>query len=133
MQTSHSTSILPITAAAALTLLLAAAMASGALAQYDSQGRYVPSPMGQPGDPYRSTVPGYPGTPGGSKRLAPPSRGQQIETPNIAPFDARLERPSSTAPLSVIYPTRAQCEAGWSRDSGIPKTRFARACKAMAP
>ena len=132
MQTSHSTSFLPI-ATAALILVLAAALAGGAHAQYDSQGRYVPSPMGLPADPYRSTVPGYPGTPGGSKRFAPPSRGQQIAPPTIAPFDARLERPASTAPLSVIYPTRAQCEAGWSRDSGIPKARFARACKALAP
>lgn len=53
---------------AAIGLALAAVIAveGSALAQYDRDGRYVPSPMGVPQDPYAAPIPMYPGTPGGA-------------------------------------------------------------------
>jgi len=50
--------------AAALAALIA--VEGPALAQYDRDGRYVPSPMGVPQDPYARPIPMYPGTPGGA-------------------------------------------------------------------
>ena len=50
--------------AAILAALIA--IESSALAQYDRNGRYVPSPMGVPQDPYARPIPMYPGTPGGA-------------------------------------------------------------------
>lgn len=120
-------------ALALLTLLAAPA----AHAQYDRDGRYVPSPMGRPSDPYRSYIPGYTGKPGDAKRIAPTPRAFRTEPPlpNLPRFEAapgsQRTRPSSSQPLPVVYPTRAQCAAGWSRDVNIPRARFARACRAL--
>ncbi|MEQ1673306.1 MAG: hypothetical protein ABL893_20855 [Hyphomicrobium sp.] len=115
--------------------LCAAIMLMGphaANAEYDAQGRYVPSPMGVPADPYRSYVPGYTGKPGGTKRFAPTPRGFQVQPPKIQPFDGRLQPRNSAAPLPAVYPTRAQCRAGWSRGTGIPRARFKTACRAAS-
>lgn len=111
--------------------VIALHLAPAANAQYDSSGRYVPSPMGKPSDPYRSSVPGYTGTPGGTKRFAPTPRGFQVQPLKIPPFTPRQDRQTTTAPLPAVYPTRADCKAGWSRDSALPKVRFARACRFM--
>ena len=122
---------------AAATLLLASLNSATAHAEYDSQGRYVPSPMGRPSDPYRSYVPGYtgkpaePGKPGEPKRFAPTPRAMQVPLPKIAPFDARQPRPATAEPLPLVQPTPAQCKAGWSRATAISRSRFTRACRAM--
>lgn len=97
-----------------------------ALAQYDRDGRYVPSPMGVPSDPNARVVPGYPGTPGGAvgtpawprdpdQRLAPMK-------PRIGTDDPRILWPR-TVPLN-----KAKCAAGWNRRLGITSAEFEIRC-----
>ena len=52
-----------------------------ARAEYDANGRYVPSPMGKPSDPYRSYVPGYTGKPGGTKRPSTIPQAYELKPP----------------------------------------------------
>ena len=52
--------------ATALAALIA--VEGSALAQYDRDGRYVPSPRGVPQDPYARPIPMYPGTPGSARK-----------------------------------------------------------------
>lgn len=115
---------------AAVALLLSVG-ATSAHAQYDRDGRYVPSPMGKPADPARTYVPGYTGKPGGSKGLAPLPRIQQVQPLKVSPYDARQKPRTYTEPLPVAYPTEGQCKAGWSRKFAIPRSRYTRACRAM--
>lgn len=117
-----------------LLLALAALLASprAAFAQYDSQGRYVPSPMGKPSDPYRSYVPGYTGKPGGTKGLSTTPPAYQIK-PAQAPAAIPMPKPATPiAPLMpMIHPTLEQCQAGWSKDFAMPRVRFNRACNVI--
>ncbi|MBR2534825.1 MAG: hypothetical protein IKE66_02010 [Hyphomicrobium sp.] len=101
-------------------------------AQYDRDGRYVPSPMGKPADPARTYVPGYTGKPGGTNRLAPLPQLREAQPLRYPKYDARQTPPANyTEPLPVPYPTAEQCKAGWSRDLAIPRSRYTRACRAM--
>lgn len=112
-------------------LALLSASATSAHAQYDRDGRYVPSPMGKPADPARTFVPGYTGKPGGTNRLAPLPRLQQVQPLKVEPYDARQQPRTNTSTLPVAYPTEEQCKAGWSRDFAIPRSSYTRACRAM--
>lgn len=119
-----------ITVFSAFALLSLSAVA--AHAQYDRDGRYVPSPMGKPADPTRSYVPGYTGTPGGTNRIAPLPQIKETQPLKIAPYDARQKtRIYNTEPLPATFPTAEQCKAGWSREFAIPRSRYTRACRAM--
>lgn len=113
---------------AALALIASAP----AHAQYDRDGRYVPSPMGKPADPARTYVPGYTGKPGGTNRLAPLPQIKEAQPLKLPPYDARVTpRTNYSEPLPVAYPTEDQCKAGWSRDFAIPRSRYTKACRAM--
>ncbi len=129
----HRHAILTLAMVLSLNVPLLLAGAHSASAEYDANGRYVPSPMGKPSDPYRSYVPGYTGTPGAPKRFAPTPRAFRVEPPlpNLKRFEDAPERRINTAPLPVVYPTAAQCKTGWSRALAIPRTRFTKACRQM--
>lgn len=114
---------------AAVMLTIASAPAH---AQYDRDGRYVPSPMGKPADPARTYVPGYTGKPGGTKGYAPLPRIKEAQPLKVPPYDARQKpRTTYTEPLPVTFPTADQCKAGWSREFAIPRSRYTKACRAM--
>ena len=117
-----------------LSLALAVAViipaASPAWAQYDRDGRYVPSPMGVPSDPYARPIPTYPGTPGRATgtpvlpRAATPSppkvkRLQRVEPPAF---------PSNSRPVSI---RARQCAKGWSRSTGLSRKEFRRLCNKL--
>lgn len=106
--------------------------AAPAQAQYDREGRYVPSPMGKPADPSRTYVPGYTGTPGGTKGYAPLPRIKEVQPLKVPQYDPRqTPRTYYTEPLPATFPTEEQCRAGWSREFAIPRSRYTRACRAM--
>ena len=110
-----------------------AALATPAAAQYDRDGRYVPSPNGIPTDPYARPVPLYPGTPGGAigtpslprNDFPPTSPPPVIGSPNApkAPY-AGDGLPRA---LRVPY-TPAQCRRGWSAATGMSRREFDRRC-----
>lgn len=116
-----------------LALIVAAAVSVAVLtpasAQYDREGRYVPSPMGVPADPYARPVPMYPGTPGGAA-------GEPILPRGSMPAPAA---PSHIPPRTYTEPMRptfvpltlAQCGEGWSRKLLVPPTEFRRRCASM--
>jgi hypothetical protein len=111
--------------------LLAAAIlliATGAaVAQYDRDGRYVPSPNGIPRDPYASTVPGYSGTPGGGRGTPTVPRGSIPEAPVIV-------RPRSPEPQVRIFESMPvplaieQCDDAWSKSLRMTRVEFNRRC-----
>lgn len=122
--------------AAALALLIATAglvIVDGdrhmALAQYDSQGRYVPSPFGKPRDPYRSIVPLYTGKPGGSARLPNRPAAYDVKPPRQPAYDQPVPRRRKGAPADQPIPTTAQCRTGWSKEIGVTRAWFKRVCK----
>lgn len=96
-------------------------------AQYDRDGRYVPSPMGVPADPYARPIPNYSGKPGDNKGTPIWPRG----TPS-APLPSMLPR-SETPPhrlpgrLPVALPAEV-CAEGWSRALGLTRVEFNRGC-----
>lgn len=118
-------------AAAVLSLAATALVVPAARAEYDSQGRYVPSPMGKPSDPYRSYVPLYTGKPGGSKRqpITPPA--YEMKPLTLPRFDPPKERSIYRARPRVARPSRQDCLEGWSKKTGIPRARFKRACRVL--
>lgn len=99
------------------------------LAQYDKNGRYVPSPGGVPTDPYASTVPTYSGTPGGTSgtptlpRAAYPPAPVVPSLRPVAPPHVGSSLPRPYVPLSVD-----QCDDGWSRGTHLTPTEFRRRC-----
>lgn len=102
-------------------------------AQYDRDGRYVPSPMGVPADPYARVVPFSPGTPGRvtGTPIQPPGPAPLRAPPvTTMPLDPRAGTSEATLPVPV---TRAMCSEGWSVDTGIPKVEFNRRCRRMRP
>jgi len=113
-------------------LAFAVVLAGGpALGQYDRDGRYVPSPMGVPADPYARVVPMYPGSP-----------GRVIGTPNPPPAPPKLRvpefgtRPVAPAPVesgarTFVPLSLAQCDEGWSKSLGVPRVEFNRRCRRM--
>jgi len=114
-------------------IIVGLALAAGlppAWAQYDASGKYVPSPMGVPRDPYASTVPLYSGKPGdavGTPRLPRAYELKPIEPPEYTP---RMAPPHSTESLPVAV-TIEQCEQGWTRETGLTVRRFYQLCKAL--
>lgn len=106
---------------------LLATMATPASAQYDREGRYVPSPMGVPTDPYARPIPNYSGTPGEAK-------GTPIWPRGMIPAPAPVERPK-TPEVTPVYPsnrlvraTAETCAKGWSKATGLTPVEFRRAC-----
>ena len=109
-----------------------AAITVGASAQYDRDGRYVPSPGGIPRDPYAQPIPGYSGTPGAA-----------IGTPNLPRYlEGQSSPPRSTFPSrrpvepSIVYPSSRplsleQCRDGWSQSTRVTKVEFRRRCALM--
>lgn len=97
-----------------------------AVAQYDRDGRYVPSPMGKPADPYARPVPMYPGSPGGAVGTPDLPRSAYPEPARPAPRSPRITTeplPPTFVPLSL-----EQCRDGWSRKTMVTPTEFRRRC-----
>ncbi|MGE0054352.1 MAG: hypothetical protein AB7S74_09095 [Hyphomicrobium sp.] len=103
---------------------------SPALAQYDANGRYVPSPMGVPRDPYASTVPMYPGKPGGAVGTPTLPRAYELKPSNPPDYTPRMAPPRSGESLPVAV-TIEQCDLGWTRETGLTVKRFNALCKAL--
>lgn len=115
------------------SVVLAAAMMTATgdvLAQYDRNGRYVPSPMGVPADPYARVVPNYSGTPG---RVT----GTPVTPPPPAPLTVpplttqRLDPRAGTFSAPLVPLTADQCQEGWSVETNIPRVEFNRRCSRM--
>lgn len=109
---------------------MAVGASAPAEAQYDRDGRYVPSPNGIPQDPTRSTVPGYSGSPGGT--LGTPNLPQSMNppVPRLAPLKP-AERYEVPLGQRVVRLTLEQCDEGWSKDLRVTPTEFRRRCAAM--
>ena len=127
----HRLPVRSLVLVAALTLPPGAALARYDLAQYDKDGRYVPSPNGVPADPYARPVPLYPGTPG--QAIGTPSlpRNAINPVPPIAPLQVPDRAPVyqyNPRPYLVRIPTEKQCRAGWSAASGLTPREFQRRC-----
>lgn len=105
------------------------ALATPVAAQYDRDGRYVPSPNGIPSDPYARPIPVYPGNPGGAIGTPIWPRGPEIPPPpkvlQTPPTD-RAVRYSNELPLPLM--SAKQCRQGWSRATGLTKVQFRRQC-----
>lgn len=109
-------------------LLMAAAAPT--LAQYDKDGRYVPSPNGIPSDPNASVIPGYSGAPGATANGTPAwPRGQIPTQPSVTLPRARSPSVTSSG-LPPVVLTEAQCRQGWSRKSGLARRIFEKRCEA---
>lgn len=114
-------------------LALVAGAAHG-LAQYDREGRYVPSPLGIPADPYARPIPNYSGKPGDAKGTPIWPRGTETK-----PLPGMLPRPppptsqtSGTMPRTLVVPLEVEdCEGGWSKDKNIPRVEFNRRCRVI--
>jgi hypothetical protein len=114
-----------------LVIVMVVALTSPAGAQYDRDGRYVPSPNGIPADGNRASVPMYPGTPGGA-----------IGTPNLPRNAYPVSPRSPMTPRLETSPTvywnalpRAlkieQCEEGWVKSTGMSRVEFRRVCAGL--
>jgi hypothetical protein len=114
--------------AAAVTVAWIAA-AGAAVAQYDRDGRYVPSPMGVPQDPFARPVPMYPGGPGRAIGTPALPRGAYPESPVAPP---RRDIPSTPPLRSTFVPlTLDQCAKPWSKATRVTPTEFRRRCASM--
>lgn len=115
-------------------LVISFAGAGSVAAQYDREGRYVPSPLGQPADPYARPIPNYSGKPGaaiGTPRLP---RAYEIQPPTApllyrAPETVKVPSASATVPLVPL--SRQQCDEGWLPESNVPRVEFNRRCARM--
>jgi len=106
------------------------AAAGPSSAQYDRSGRYVPSPMGVPADPYARVVPSYPGTPGrvtGTPVSPPPP--EPLKVPPLT--TRRLDPTAGTYSAPLVPLTADQCKLGWSVETNIPRVEFNRRCRRM--
>ncbi len=105
-----------------------AATAGYGHAQYDRDGRYVPSPGGIPSDPYARPIPGYSGTPGGA--IGTPSLPRYLYPP-----PAVITAPRQTVPATVLPSSRPlsieQCHDGWSKSTRVTPVEFKRRCYLM--
>jgi len=113
-----------------IALALALATTTGAAAQYDRDGRYVPSPMGVPRDPTARPVPMYPGSPG--KAIGTPVWPRDPPLKEQPVGGARRYDPPIASPLPIPL-SREQCEAGWSVGTNVPRVEFNRRCARMRP
>ncbi len=115
-----------------LLMVVATMMAAAdpGLAQYDRNGRYVPSPMGVPADPYARVVPNYSGTPGrvtGTPVSPPPP--EPLKVPPLT--TQRLDPAAGTYSAPLVPLTADQCKEGWSVETNIPRVEFNRRCSRM--
>ena len=105
--------------------------AGPASAQYDKDGRYVPSPNGIPADPYARPIPGYSGTPGQANGTPIEPRASIPQVPPVAPLKVPelTPRASRDSPRPLPIPvTEAQCRKGWSGSTGLSRREFAQWC-----
>lgn len=108
----------------AIAAILAGAPAH---AQYDRDGRYVPSPMGVPADPYARTVPLYPGTPGGA--IGTPIWPRGTQQPPITSTTPQLNSPQTRPSNGLSVQRRlAACDRGWSEATGLSRKGFEKRC-----
>jgi hypothetical protein len=121
-----------MTPKAVVGLALAALIAAegSALAQYDRDGRYVPSPMGVPLDPYAAPIPMYPGTPGRAVGTPILPRAAVPETPVVPPLQRDILQAPPLYRRSVPL-TLVQCGEPWSRATKMTPTEFRRRCAGM--
>ena len=117
---------------ALVTAILAASIAVqwSALAQYDRDGRYVPSPRGVPQDPNARPIPMYPGTPGGAVGEPIRPRGAIPEPLVVPPLPRDIPQTSPLYPRFVPL-SLAQCGTPWSRATKLTPTEFRRRCASM--
>jgi hypothetical protein len=118
-----------------ICLLLAwlVATATPSLAQYDRDGRYVPSPNGVPLDPNAQLIPLYPGTP-----LLPGQSGATLGTPRALNPPAampqalppRLAEPSGSGSGLARF-RRIRCADGWTARTGVSRMAFTRWCRPL--
>ncbi|MEQ1714345.1 MAG: hypothetical protein ABL908_23505 [Hyphomicrobium sp.] len=114
-----------------IALIALATTAVPGLAQYDRDGKYVPSPMGVPADPYAKPIPNYSGKPGAvigtpsGPRIAPYQQPNALAPRPEVPI---TRRPSNTLPVAL---TVEQCEDGWSNSTRIPRVEFNRRCRVI--
>ena len=113
-----------------LALAALVAVEGSALAQYDRDGRYVPSPMGVPQDPYAAPIPMYPGTPGRAVGTPALPRAAVPETPMVPPLRRDNPQPPPLYP-SVVPLTLGQCGEPWTRATKVTPTEFRRRCASM--
>lgn len=99
-----------------------------AWAQYDREGRYVPSPMGVPTDPYARPIPNYSGRPGDAIGTPIWPRGMIADPPRVPPMKpAEIQPvPHSTLPRVVVTPD--VCDKGWSKATRLTPVEFRRLC-----
>ena len=117
-------------ALAAATLAALIAVEGSALAQYDRDGRYVPSPRGVPQDPYARPIPMYPGTPGGAVGTPIRPRGAIPEPRVVPPLPRDIPQTSPLYPRFVPL-SLEQCGMPWSRATKLTPTEFRRRCASM--
>lgn len=115
--------------AIALSVVITASHA--AFAQYDRDGRYVPSPMGKPADPYARPIPLYPGTPGEAVGTPIWPRDPPLLLPPVTTERPSLPPSISSSGRRVVPLTLDQCDEGWSKGLGLPRVEFNRRCKRM--
>ena len=101
------------------------------LAQYDKDGRYVPSPNGIPADPRASVVPLYPGSPGGAIGTPTLPRAMTPQVPSVAPLASPPTVDVTRDASRRVVVTRKMCAEGWSRATGVARSVFERRCAAM--
>jgi hypothetical protein len=102
-----------------------------AAAQYDRDGRYVPSPMGVPTDPYARPVPLSSGAPGSKGEPIWP-RGMIPETaraPNARPVERGTPQYTQSARARAFYRAFKQCSNLWTATSGISRAEHNRRCR----
>jgi hypothetical protein len=109
-----------------------AATSFHAQAQYDRDGRYVPSPGGVPRDPYAQVIPGYGGTPG--RAIGTPNLPRYLEGQSLPPASGFPSR-RTVEPIVVLPSSRPlsldQCREGWSKSTRVTQTEFRRRCALM--
>lgn len=102
-----------------------------ASAQYDREGRYVPSPLGVPADPYAKPIPNYSGKPGAAigtpvwPRVEPYKPHNALAPRPQVPIS---RRPSNSLPVPISVD---QCEDGWSKSTRVPRVEFNRRCRVI--
>ena len=100
-------------------------------AQYDRDGRYVPSPNGIPQDGNRAVVPMYPGSPGGAVGTPNLPRNAYPVSPR-SPMTPRIETSPTVYWNSLPRALKIeQCEEGWVKSTGMSLVEFRRVCAGL--
>ena len=123
----------PVLSALILSACLAG-IGDPCLAQYDRDGRYVPSPNGIPTDPYARPIPGYSGTPGQPSGTPIEPRAAIPQVPRVAPLSPppQARQPRDDDPRHYPVPLTARdCRKGWSASSQLTRRAFDRQCQLL--